>query len=392
MFSKLLTATTVALAASMVSAQTHSDCDPTKKTGCPNDPAVGATVYDIDFRKGANSFFKAADGTTIKYDSSLGATFTINKETDAPTISSSEYIFFGQVDVTVRASAGVGVVTSFVLQSDDLDEIDWEWLGGDATQVQTNYFSKGCTDTYDRGGFSSVADPINNFITYTVVWTPTQLQWIINGAVVRTLTNNGVASCEGFPQTPMQIKLGTWVAGRKNAPEGTIQWAGGLTDFTKAPFNGYYQSIKIQDFQGGSGPSTSKATEYIYGDQSGTWKSIKVSSDGKTSSGSSSSSASSSIAASSSHASSASSTHAASTTAKPTSSSAADSSSAATTLTTVSANGHASNGTFSTSTTAGSTATSTGSVANPSHTGAAGKIVGNVAAAGAAALLGFLAL
>jgi hypothetical protein len=31
MFSKFLTATTVALAASLVSAQTHSDCDPTKK-------------------------------------------------------------------------------------------------------------------------------------------------------------------------------------------------------------------------------------------------------------------------------------------------------------------------------------------------------------------------
>ena len=36
------------------------------------------------------------------------------------------------------------------------------------TEVQTNFFSKGCTDTYDRGGFSPVADPINQFHTYTL--------------------------------------------------------------------------------------------------------------------------------------------------------------------------------------------------------------------------------
>lgn len=198
--------------------------------------------------------------------------FSISNEKQAPTIGSNKFIFFGQVDVTVRASRGVGVVTSFVLQSDDLDEIDWEWLGGDAAQVQTNFFSKGCTETYDRGGYSPVADPIGKFHTYTIKWTPEQLDWIIDGAVVRTLKNTGVAGCAGYPQTPMQIKLGTWVAGRKDAPQGTIDWAGGLTNFADAPFEGYYQSIKIVDYMGGK----SEATEYQYTDKSGTWQSIKV--------------------------------------------------------------------------------------------------------------------
>lgn len=269
------TLTALALA-SLVSAQTYTECDPTEKT-CPNDKAVGKEIINIDFTKGADNFFKNMVGTTIKYDNKLGAVYTIKKETDAPTVASSRYIFFGQVDVTVRAAFGKGIVTSFVLQSDDLDEIDWEWIGSDHAQVQTNYFSQGCTETYDRGGFSPVANPQDEFHTYTIKWTPTQLDWIIDGTVVRTLKNDGQKGCSAFPQTPMQIKLGTWVAGRKDAAQGTIEWAGGIADYSEGPFNGFYQSIKIQDYMGGDGITGPKdATEYKYGDKSGTWQSIKV--------------------------------------------------------------------------------------------------------------------
>ncbi|EAQ85079.1 hypothetical protein CHGG_09093 [Chaetomium globosum CBS 148.51] len=337
MLSKIFT--TVALAASLVSAQTFTECDPTKRDGCPNPKAVGSKVVDIDFRKGANSFFKPADGTTLKYDDNLGAIFSISNEKNAPTIGSKKYIFFGQVDVTVRAARGVGVVTSFVLQSDDLDEIDWEWLGGDATQVQTNFFSKGCTDTYDRGGFSPVADPVNQFHTYTIKWTPEQLDWIIDGAV------------------------------------GTIDWAGGITDFTDAPFDGYYQSLRIQDYMGGKGAK--EATEYHYTDRSGTWQSIKVVNNGEEAEDNISTSSTS---------------KATSTTKKPTSS--------ATTLATVSSSASltSANGTV-TQTTASPTQTTgddeqsaTTAASETMSTGAAPSMAGNMAAVGAAALFGYLVL
>ncbi|KUI69739.1 putative glycosidase crf1 [Cytospora mali] len=272
MISRLASATAMVLAASsLASAQTYSLCNPVEKTGCPADPAVG-TTKTIDFTKGANDFFTAAEGTTVKYDDKLGAVFSINKETDAPTFTSTGYIFFGKVDVTVRASLGVGVVTSFVLQSDDLDEIDWEWLGGDNTEVQTNYFSKGNTTTYDRGGFSGVGSPVDEFHTYTIDWNAERLNWIIDGTVVRTLTYADAYDGVTYPQTPMQIKLGTWVAGRKDAAVGTVEWAGGYTDFSKAPFMGYYKSVVVQDYMNGA----DSAKQYVYGDKTGTYKSIKI--------------------------------------------------------------------------------------------------------------------
>ncbi|KAG6363801.1 hypothetical protein INS49_008904 [Diaporthe citri] len=279
MFSRLASTAAVVLAAStLTSAQTFSACNPTKKSGCPADPAIGSK-QTIDFTKGENDFFTAATGTAVNYDPSLGAVFSINKETEAPTFTSTGYIFFGRVDVVARASVGTGIVTSFVLQSDDLDEIDWEWLGGDTTQVQTNYFSKGDTTTYDRGGFSGVGNPQAEFHTYTIDWTAEKLDWIIDGTVVRTLKYADAKGGAGYPQTPMQIKLGTWVAGRKDAPEGTVQWAGGYTDFAQAPFNGYYKSVTVQDYMNGA----KSAGSYVYGDQTGTYQSIKIEQgDGKT--------------------------------------------------------------------------------------------------------------
>ena len=236
-------------------------------------------------------------GTTLTYGSN-GAVFTIQEETNAPTIKTNKYIFFGRLDVELMAAPGDGIVTSAVLQSDDLDEIDWEWTGNDNTQAQSNYFSKGDTSTYNRGGFHSVDAPLTSFHTYSVEWTPAAVEWIIDGNVVRTLTYDDATGGTTFPQTPMQVKLGTWVGGCSTCAPGTVEWAGGHTNMADAPFLAYYKSIAITDYAGGSAPPANAVKEYIYGDHSGTYQSIKVvDGEGSSSSASSSSSVSSSAKA-----------------------------------------------------------------------------------------------
>lgn len=176
----------------------------------------------------------------------------------------------------------------------------------------------------------------------------------------------------------MQIKLGTWVAGRKDAPQGTIDWAGGVTDFSTAPFDGYYQSLRIQDYMGSKGAK--EATEYHYTDRSGSWQSIKVVNNGQEADDDVTSS---------------------STSAKPTTTKKPTSSSAATTLATVSssASHSSSNGTTAETTptptpTGGNDeeANATTSASETASTAAAPTMVGNMAAVGAAALFGYLVL
>ncbi|KAF5673655.1 CRH1-family glycosidase [Fusarium denticulatum] len=276
MFSKAFTTAAMALAcAGMVSAQTFTDCNPLKKT-CPADPAFGDNEVDCDLTKGACDAFHGMIGTELKY-SDRGALFRINKESDAPTIRSDNYLFFGRVDVVVQAAKGQGIVTSAVLQSDDLDEVDWEWVGGDDAQVQSNYFSKGDTTTYDRAQYHPVAAPLTTTHKYSIEWTSTKIDWLIDDAVVRTLNAADAKGANGFPQTPMQVKLGTWVAGGKNSNEGTREWAGGYTDFDDAPFDAYYRSVTIIDYAGKDAPGQNKgAKQYVYTDKTGDWTSIKV--------------------------------------------------------------------------------------------------------------------
>ncbi|KAJ2903616.1 family 16 glycosyl hydrolase [Zalerion maritima] len=276
MLPRLINTAALALTASrLVWAQTSSDCNPVDGDSCDPDPAFGDDEVMIDFTQGESDYFTAQDGTSMTYDDTNGAAFTISKEGEAPTIVSNKYLFFGKVSCVIQAAPGTGIVTSFTLQSDDLDEIDWEWVGSDTGNSQSNYFGKGDTTTYDRGAYHTTESATTEFHTYAVEWTSESIQWIIDGTTVRTLgyaDATDTVTGDRFPQTPMQVRLGTWVGGSSDNSEGTIEWAGGLANFDDAPFVAYYQSCTIQDYAGG----ISGAKEYIYGDDSGDYDSIEV--------------------------------------------------------------------------------------------------------------------
>lgn len=57
-----------------------------------------------------------------------GAHFRVEKTNDAPTITSNFYIMYGKLDAVMVAAPGAGIVSSLVLLSNTLDEIDWVCL------------------------------------------------------------------------------------------------------------------------------------------------------------------------------------------------------------------------------------------------------------------------
>ncbi|KAI1461746.1 glycoside hydrolase family 16 protein [Annulohypoxylon moriforme] len=257
----------VAAAAALLSgraiAQTYSSCNPLSSSSCPADTALGMAI-DVDFTQGeVNSFTSSGGSPTYGLD---GVTFTVSKSGDAPQLTSVFYIMFGRVEVSLKSAPGAGIVSSFVLQSDDLDEIDCEWLGADATEMQSNYFGKGQTTSYNRGQFHEMGNNQDGFVTYIIDWTSDRIVWTIDGTVVRTLTSSDAESNQ-YPQTPMKIKFGAWSGGDSSNAEGTIEWARGPTDYSKGPFSMSVKSLKVTDYSTGS--------SYSYGDTSGDWTSIK---------------------------------------------------------------------------------------------------------------------
>ncbi|KAH9908901.1 concanavalin A-like lectin/glucanase domain-containing protein [Xylariomycetidae sp. FL2044] len=258
---RIAAAAATALLSTQATAQTYSDCNPTTST-CPADSALGMTI-DVDFTQGEVNSFTSSGGTPT-YGSD-GVTFTVAQSGDAPQLNSVFYIMFGRVEVELKAAPGAGIVSSFVLQSDDLDEIDWEWLGSDDPEVQTNYFGKGITGSYNRGQFHQLGTTQSDFRTYVVDWTDERIVWTVDDTVVRSMTVDEAESGQ-YPQTPMQIRFGAWAGGDSSNPQGTIEWARGPTDYSQGPFSMSVKSVKITDYSTG--------TSYSYGDTSGTWESI----------------------------------------------------------------------------------------------------------------------
>lgn len=145
-----LTTTLVVLSPDAASAQTQSPCNPlhgshlppprislplffippsADREGagqCPANTALG-TRLDVDLRRGAPASFAAAGSPA--YDADDGVAFSVARGGDAPQLSSLFYLMFERVTATVKAAPGAGIVSSLVLLSDALDEIDMEWLG-----------------------------------------------------------------------------------------------------------------------------------------------------------------------------------------------------------------------------------------------------------------------
>ncbi|KAL2835020.1 concanavalin A-like lectin/glucanase domain-containing protein [Aspergillus cavernicola] len=251
-----------------VVAQTFTNCNPTEEDCDPN-PALG-TNYTWYFNETQNENIWNITNGEINW-SDEGAEFIIASELQSPTIQSTFYIFFGIVECHVKMAAGKGIVSSVVLQSDDLDEIDWEWVGYNTSEIQTNFYSKGVTD-YANGDFFRVENADTEFHNYTTYWTEEKIEWWVDGNLLRTLTyedaKNETTGDSIFPQTPSNIRIGIWPAGDPKNPVGTIQWAGGEVDYDAGPYTMTVADVRVQDFHTGK--------EYTYGDRSGLWESINV--------------------------------------------------------------------------------------------------------------------
>lgn len=91
---------------------------------CPADGGQKDYTFSTDFTKDTSLDGWEVAAGNVTFDDN-GAAFTINQKGDAPTIDTKGYFFFGRVDVEMKTAPGTGVVSSIVMESDDLDEIDW---------------------------------------------------------------------------------------------------------------------------------------------------------------------------------------------------------------------------------------------------------------------------
>jgi hypothetical protein len=224
-----------------------------------------------------------SQGKPVVYQDSI--LLTMAEGTVGTLLSSTHYVWYGKVCAKMTTSQGKGVVTAFILMSDAKDEIDYEWVGVDTANAQSNYYSQGVT-TYTNGRNLTVGNTVEKVHEYCVDWKPDTLKWLIDGKEMRSVerkdTWNSTAGRFDFPQTPSRIMLSLWPAGLPSNEKGTIDWAGGEIDWN-SPYmqNGYYyamvKSVSVECYDPPSGAKGSGSKSYVYTDRAATNNTVELS-------------------------------------------------------------------------------------------------------------------
>ncbi|CEO94310.1 hypothetical protein PBRA_000095 [Plasmodiophora brassicae] len=161
-------------------------------------------------------------------------------------LSTTRSLKYGVVEATFKQSGVPGVVSSFILASNDLDEIDLEITGADLYNVNSNWYYRGKELLNAQGqnvnGYSYWTNDNNADVyhTYRIDWNAERIQWAINGVVFKTALANETTGY-GFPSSPARISFGVW-----QTPF-TSTWAG-KGDPTTVPNplpHVYFKSIKV---------------------------------------------------------------------------------------------------------------------------------------------------
>lgn len=154
-------------------------------------------------------------------------------------ISSKYYFQSGYFEVSLRISSGSGVVTAFILRSDESkpsDEIDFEWVGQNVRQTQTNYFIDSIQDytkvIYVDHGYDASQQPIK----VAIRWTKSEIRWYVNDKEVRTLANTGIGRTFPGSNYLMRPQIAIWDGTQ------TSGWAGNV-DRSQGPFYVYLQYV-----------------------------------------------------------------------------------------------------------------------------------------------------
>jgi len=214
---------------------------------------------------------------------------TMGEGTAGSILASTHYVWYGKICATMRSSQGRGVVTAFIMMSDVRDEIDFEWVGVDLINVQSNYYSQGVTVYTNAANLSiSNGNSVEKLHEYCLDWKPESLTWSVDGKDLRTKkkseTWNSTSNRFDYPQTPSRVMLSLWPAGLPTNAKGTVDWAGGLIDWNSDYMqNGAYlaqvQKVNVQCYDPPPQAKIKGKKSYKYTDPAATNNTVEISDD-----------------------------------------------------------------------------------------------------------------
>jgi beta-glucanase (GH16 family) len=174
------------------------------------------------------------------------------------------------------------------MMSDVKDEIDFEFVGVDINNVQSNYYSQGVTVYTNSKNLTVQPDTVSKVHEYCIDWTEDELKWLVDGTEERTVkrsdTWNSTSGHFDYPQTPSRVMLSLWPAGLASNAKGTVDWAGGLIDWhSQYMQEGYYyalvQEVNVDCYDPPDGIKKNGNKSYKYTDEAATNNTVEITND-----------------------------------------------------------------------------------------------------------------
>ena len=136
-------------------------------------------------------------------------------------ISSTNYLQYGKVDITMKTPKGFNVITSFYLETDNGDIVNFNIINKDKLSViDTNFYNNLNPDfntnskTYDQPLILT-----DTFTKFSLIKTINSYEWQINDVTLRILNVNNTINCLS------KIKISIWEAPASTWGGPGIQWA-----------------------------------------------------------------------------------------------------------------------------------------------------------------------
>ncbi|KAK7522894.1 concanavalin A-like lectin/glucanase domain-containing protein [Phyllosticta citriasiana] len=147
-----------------------------------------------------------------------GAEFTLARRGDRPTMELDSYIWYGRVDVEMKAIKGKGAISAITLLSDTGDEINWQMYGDELAFPKINYAGQGVAGTRRDVSAPSIStwdnEPI--FHKYSIEWSEDRIAWSLDDVEVRGMTAKDTAGGPAYPHTPSRVRIGAMASGNVN--------------------------------------------------------------------------------------------------------------------------------------------------------------------------------